>query len=666
MPNSQLSFLQKLKQIFIGDARNISDKSTFHKISLITFFAWVGLGADGLTSSCYGPEEAFRNLSSHTGLAIFVAIATAFTIFIISTSYSQIIKLFPHGGGGYIVASKLISPTVGMVSGCSLLIDYVLTITLSISSGADALFSFLPLGMIDYKLLVAVLALLLLIIMNLRGVRESVMSLTPIFVVFVVMHVFVVCYVLITHGSNMGVVAADTSIEIHSSVSQLGILGTLFIILRAYSMGAGTFTGIEAVSNGIPILREPRAKTARRTMVLMATSLAFVVVGLMIAYSLYHVQFEEGKTLNAVLFSRMSMNWNPGAAKSFILITLASEAALLFVAAQTGFLDGPRIMANMASDSWFPKKFASLSDRLVTQNGVLLMGIAALVLLIVSKGSVQFLVVLYSINVFITFSLSQLGMVRHWWAERKREKGWLYKLFINGIGLTLTTFILMSVVIIKFTEGGWITILITGILVALAISIKRHYYQVALKLQKLQLDIFEKIQANIHKLTEGRNLCHQVKENAHAKTAVILVGGYTGTGIHTLFNIINSFKGLYKNYIFVQVGIVDAQNFKGSEEIDKLKNQVNTDLQRYVDIVNELGYFGRSYWTVDTDVPSAMEEIIPQVQKEYSDTTLFGGQLIFSQSYYISKLLHNHTIFQVQRRLYKRGLTTIIMPIYIE
>src|SRR5450759_1914525 len=143
--------LRKLKNIFIGRAKTLQDKSIFHKLSLVAFFAWIGLGADGITSSCYGPEEAFRNLGGHPMLAIFVAFGTVFTIFIVSSSYNQIIKLFPHGGGGYLVGSKLLSPTVGMISGSALIIDYVLTITISISSGADALFSYFPVGWQPYN-----------------------------------------------------------------------------------------------------------------------------------------------------------------------------------------------------------------------------------------------------------------------------------------------------------------------------------------------------------------------------------------------------------------------------------------------------------------------------------------------------------------------------------
>src|SRR5882672_11129500 len=180
-PPSEPNLPKRVKTFFIGRALSPHDRSIFHELSLIAFFAWVGLGADGLSSCCYGPQEAFLALRSHPQLSIFVGLASALTVFIISASYSQIIELFPSGGGGYLVASKLLSPTVGMVSGCALLIDYILTITISIASGADALFSFLPAEWQPYKLTFAVLGVLALTMLNLRGVKESVVTLVPIF-----------------------------------------------------------------------------------------------------------------------------------------------------------------------------------------------------------------------------------------------------------------------------------------------------------------------------------------------------------------------------------------------------------------------------------------------------------------------------------------------------
>jgi amino acid transporter len=217
-------------------------------------------------------------------------------------------------------------------------------------SGADALFSLLPASGMHYKLTVEIAGVCLLTLLNLRGAKEAVLPWVPIFIMFVVTHAFVIVYTLCTHLSNVGEVWHNASTDMAATHSQLGWLGMALLVLRTYSMGAGTYTGIEAVSNGLPMLREPRVQTGKRTMNYMAASLSLTVAGLLVAYLLFRVSHEQGKTLNAVLFEQMTASWPRGLALPFILLTLVSEAALLFVAAQTGFLDGPRVLANMALD----------------------------------------------------------------------------------------------------------------------------------------------------------------------------------------------------------------------------------------------------------------------------------------------------------------------------
>ena len=273
--------------------------------------------------------------------------------------------------------------------------------------------------------------------------------------------------------------------DVRSDSAEVGIFGMIALVLRAYSLGAGTYTGIEAVSNGLNALREPRVQTGKRTMVYMGVSLSFVVGGLLLAYLLYHVEHVEGKTLNAVLFEKITADWPEWLSHTFVIAAMASSAALLFIAAQTGFFGGPRVLANMAVDRWMPTRFATLSDRLVTQNGVLLMGLAAMLVVLCTTASVNLLVVLYSINVFITFSLSQLGMVKHWWAERSREPRWRTKISINGFGFLLTSGILISLCYVKFFEGGWATLFVTGALIGVAFWVKNHYRKTQKKLHRL-------------------------------------------------------------------------------------------------------------------------------------------------------------------------------------
>jgi len=664
--DGQQKFGSKIKNIVIGAAKNPRDPKVFHKLSLIAFFAWIGLGADGLSSSCYGPAEAFVALKGHYYLGIFVALASAITIFIISASYSQIIELFPTGGGGYLVASKLISPTVGMISGCALLIDYVLTIALSIASGADAIFSFLPPGLAPYKVNLAILGVVLLTLLNMRGVKESVLTLMPIFLIFIATHAFVIIYAFISHVDNTPVVLNNTIHDIQTVSGQVGVFGLLLLLIKAFSTGAGTFTGIEAVSNGLPILREPKVQTGKSTMKYMAISLAVTVLGLMIAYVLYGVVPVEGKTLNAVLFEKISALWDPKLAYGFVLTILLSEAAILFVAAQAGFIDGPRVLANMAMDRWFPNKFANLSDRLVTQNGILLMGGAALILIILTKGSVHFLVVLYSINVFITFVLSQAGMVKHWWNERTSDDKWKKHITINGSGLLLSIMILLSVTIVKFHEGGWITIAVTGSLIAIVVFIKRHYKKTYALLGRLDSLV---IAAESGEPKPFPNVKRDVNidqgYDPKAMTAVLLVNGFNGLGLHALFNIIKLFRGVFKNFAVVQVGVVDAGVFKGAAEIDRLQGHIKTELSRYVSFLKKNGYYAEGFSSVGVDVVDEIEKLGPKIIERFPQAIFFGGQIVFPEDSFLTRWLHNYVVFAVQRRFYYKGIPFVILPIRV-
>jgi amino acid transporter len=648
---------------FIGSARNPEDPHIFHKLTLVAFFAWVGLGADGLSSSCYGPEEAFRALGSHFYLGILVALGSVITIFVISASYSQIIELFPQGGGGYLVASRLLSPQVGMVSGSALLIDYVLTITLSVASGADALFSFLPAAWYSFRLPFAFVILCLLILLNLRGVKESVAPLVPIFMVFLLTHAFAILYALFTHLGNVSALAETTLIDVRQSHQELGMIGMILLVLRAYSMGAGTYTGIEAVSNGMPILREPKVQTAKKTMRYMAVSLAFMAMGLMVGYMLFRVEHIPGKTLNAILLEQMVTGWPHWTGLTFVLVTLFSEAVLLMVAAQTGFLDGPRVLANMALDRWLPSRFASLSDRLVTQNGILIMGGAALILMLLSKGSVRLMVVLYSINVFITFFLSQLGMVRHWWQVRKAERRWLRKLAINGIGLVLTGFILVSVATLKFFEGGWVTLVVTGALVAVALAVKRHYQRTGHELKRLDA-LVESVELSIGPANGGGKRAPR-KPFVRGRTVVILTNGYNGLGLHTLFGAMKLFGKEIRNFIFVQVGVVDAAAFKSSEELAELKQHVKADLDKYVHFMKKQGFYAESIALTGIDV---VEEIVGEAEailERFPGAIFCGGQLVFPTEPMFSRWLHNYTVFSLQRRFYYLGIPVVLLPIRV-
>ena len=654
------------KDVVIGRARNISDRQIFHHMSLVALLAWVGLGADGLSSSCYGPEQAFLALKTQGGLnlpclSLFVALGTVVTIIIICISYAQIIEVFPTGGGGYLVASKLLSPTVGVVSGCALIGDYILTIALSVASGADAIFSMLPMEMQVWKLKFSLALVVFLSLLNLRGAKESVILWVPVFFVFVASYTFAIIWAVSAHFGNLPDIAHGVSNEVQAGATAVGWTGLLAVLLRAYSLGAGTYTGIEAVSNGLNALREPRVQTGKRTMVYMAVSLSFVVGGLLLAYLLYHITPVEGKTLNAVLFEKITSDWPPMASKIFVIAAMASSGALLLIAAQTGFFGGPRVLSNMAVDRWMPTRFATLSDRLVTQNGVLLMGGAALVLLYFTKAAVDTLVVLYSINVFITFSLSQLGMVRHWWIERKKEQKWKRKIVINGIGLLLTGGILISLCFVKFFEGGWLTLLVTGVLIAVSFWVKSHYRGTQKKLHRLNELVAAALADDALTMVEKT----PAKCDFNGRTAVFLVNGFNGLGLHTLLAVVRMFPKVYHNFVFLQVGVLDAGNFKGAAEVENLRQHSRNEVERYVSYMSRRGFYAEAHYALGTDIVDEAAKLCDHIAEKFPQSQFFAGQLAFKDESLVTRWLHNHTVFELQRRLYQNGRPMLILPIQV-
>ena len=652
-----------LKTLIIGKARNVSDSGLFQKVSLIALLAWVGLGADGLSSSCYGPEEAFKALGTHSVLALFVGLATVVTITIICASYSQIIELFPGGGGGYLVASKLLSPSLGVLSGCALLVDYVLTIALSVASGTDALFSVLPLAWQPWKLSCAAAGIAMLVLLNLRGVKESVLFLAPVFFVFLATHAFAIIYGVATHLGDLPAVAGAASTDLQAAHSQLGTFGLFLLMVRAYSVGAGTYTGIEAVSNGLPVLREPRVATGKRTMVYMGTSLGLTVGGLMLAYVLFHVQPQIGQTLNATLLQSITANWPSGLGQTFVTTAMISAMILLFIAAQAGFIDGPRVLANMALDRWFPSRFATLSDRFVAQNGVLLMAGAALIVLFVSHGSVTLLVVLYSINVFITFSLSQLGMVRHWWTNRAKAPGWKRKITVNSVGFCLTTFILIMLSATKFMEGGWVTLVVTGFFVGTAFLIHRHYRATVRKLARLD-DLAREFARETARLPYAKE-ADQPHYDPASKTAVVLVNGFNGLGVHTLLHITRMFPNVFRNFVFVQVGVLDAGNFKGAGEIENLRQHITQEADQYAEHMRRQGFYAKAVTDIGPDVIETAGELAANIVKRFPQAVFFGGQLVFPNESWLTRLLHNFMVFALQRRIFRQGIPFLIVPVRV-
>jgi hypothetical protein len=323
------------------------------------------------------------------------------------------------------------------------------------------------------------------------------------------------------------------------------------------------------------------------------------------------------------------------------------------VAAQAGFIDGPRVLANMARDSWMPHWFGNLSERLSVHNGILLMGFAGLAALWFTGGKVTTLVVMYSINVFVTFSLSMIGMCRHWYELRNENPLWKRRFALFLFGGLMCFGILVANVKEKFHDGGWVTIAVTGTLVVIAILIHRYYDTVVEKLTRLN---------SLLSIVSPPGAPVAGDPDPSEATAAVLVGGYSGLGVHTMLNALRFGPGKFTNMAFLSVGIVDSGNFKGADAVEDLRLHTEEALNRYVDHARRLGIPAVGFMAIGTDPVEELERLCVEVQRRFPRAIFFAGRLVFQRDTWYQRLLHNETAYSLQRRLQWDGVPMVILP----
>ena len=654
-----MNFFHSLRQFIIGAPLDPLSPKTRHNLALVAFFAWVGLGADGISSSCYGPEEAFKALQGQPHLGLYLALAMVLTVFVIALAYNQVIELFPTGGGGYRVASRLLGPYAGLAAGAALLVDYVLTIAISVAAGVDALFSLLPVGFQQWKVVASLVVVGGLLLLNLRGMKEAIRVLLPIFLGFMITHTVLILYGVLSHARGFTVLVPETFDATLQAASVMGWAPLVAFLLLAYAQGGGTYTGLEAVSNNVNVLAEPRERTGKLTMLYMAASLAFTAGGIMLVYLLWDAQPVEGQTLNAVAFGAVLKDMgfqSPLAHQSALLVVLALEAGLLFVAANTGFLGGPSVLSNMAGDSWVPHKFRYLSTRLVTENGIVSMAIAAAVVLLWSRGSVTLLVVMYSVSVFLTFAISLFGLCTYWWRNREKRH-WLRRLALSATGFAVCATILALLTYEKFAEGGWAAILIIGGIVALCAVVRRHYDFIRVQLRKIDA-LFEDLHFG--------SVAEPAKLEPDAPTAVFMVGSSRGGGMHALLWVQRMFPGHFRNFVFINARAVDAHSYGGAQDMEALKVEANVALRYFENFCRSNGLAAKSYLSFGTDPIDGFVELAAQVREEFPNSIYFTSQLVFERDNAFFRLLHNQGALVLQQRLHLAGMQMVILPMKVD
>ncbi len=441
--------------------------------------ALAALSPDALASVAYANQEIYLGLlvAGAAGLnhALNLAVIISALLALLALSYRQTIAAYPSGGGSYTVARENLGDTPGLVAAAALLIDYVLNAAVSVTAGVAALASAFPV-LWDHRAALSVVLLLFIAVLNLRGLREAGTAMT------IPVYFFLAVYLgLIVWGVGVALVQGRGAFPAvlptpagHPATAALAPV-TIFLLLRTFASGATALTGVEAISNAVPIFREPAVANAQRTMAIMAALMATLFVGTIGLTQYLAVVAGPEETILSALVRRLV-----GSGPLYVIVQLATLLVLI-VACNTSYTDFPRVVSLMAKDGFLPRQLRALGDRLVFSNGILLLTALATLLVLVFGGDTHALIPLFAVGAFLAFTLSQAGMVVHWWRERGR--GWATRAALNGLGAAATAVALLVIGASKFAGGAWIVILLLPLLVLLFRAIRRHYAEVGRQLR---------------------------------------------------------------------------------------------------------------------------------------------------------------------------------------
>lgn len=651
--------MKQVRRLILGPPRDPLDPQMPQRVLLAAMLAWVGFGANGMSSALYGPEKSYIALGAHAELAPLLALATTLTVFVIAMAYSQVMEIFPTGGGSYKIASNLLGPKFGLASGSAQVVDYVLTIAVSLTSGTDALFSLLPVSAQVYKLAAEIGLAVLLIFLNLRGMRESIRFLAPIVIGFFVVHALLIVVGIGSETSRFARMWGDATMSVHSLSAASGWTFVAAIFLRAYGLGGSTYSGVESMSNHVNLLAEPRLKTGRMAMLYVALSLAFTAGGIMLLFALESVRPLPGQTLNAIAFSAIigKLGLDGASSQALLLLTLALEGAILLVAANSILIFAPSLLGNMAFDSWLPHRFRNLSSRLVREDGVIFIGACAVAILLWTRGELAVLVVFYSINVFLCLTLSKLGLWRYWWIRRSelRFRVLAVRLSIAAAGLTVAVLVLAVTLKEKFFEGGWATICCTLLVVAGCVVVRRHYDWVDRQRQKLDALFEMPVQAAAAKTSDP--------PDPTETTAIFLTTEHWGPTLHTLRWVERLFPGHFRNMVFVSAVRVEASAIAAPETVAQRKAKIERSLDQLEAFCAREGHRTARFVAHGIDPVESLEGLIKDVRIRFPNSVCFSNKLILPKERWFSEWLHNQTALSLQRQLHFNGIPLVILPI---
>ena len=489
-----------LKRFLIGRALS-TEQAAHERLSKKTALAV--FSSDALSSTAYATEEILLVLAvaavATQGQSFYyvvpISAGIAVLLAIVAISYRQTIHAYPSGGGAYIVAKENLGITPGLIAGASLLVDYVLTVSVSIAAGVAAITSAVQgtrfAWLNDHKVILCLVFIGFIALANLRGVRESGALFAAPTYLFLISFLIMIGYGLFHYWAYGGIAPAPSNDDLKTAEGYSLQPLTTLLLLGAFSNGCAALTGIEAISNGVPAFKKPEAQNAATTLVWMAVLLTTMFLGTSVLAFLYHVHPHESETVISQ-FARIMFTGRLG---WFYYVVQAATAAILVLAANTSFADFPRLSSLLARDRFLPRQFANRGDKLVFSNGIIILAVFSGVLVVIFGGDTSRLIPLYAVGVFLSFTLSQLGMVRRW--LRTRSSQWKKSIVVNAVGAMATFIVLCVFIVTKFIHGAWIVVVVIPLLVIAFRAIHKHYLDVATQLSLDGLEHLRPIKHNV-------------------------------------------------------------------------------------------------------------------------------------------------------------------------
>ena len=617
-----------LKRVFVG--RPIATTAQEHQ-RLIKVVALAVFASDAISSTAYATEEILHTgfptlLFKSTNYLVPIAILVALLLAIVITSFRTTVHAYPNGGGSYIVSRENIGPKAAMLAGASIMVDYVLTVAVSVSAGVAAIVSAFP-ELNDQRVWLCVGVVVLLTLANLRGMKESgsLFAAPTYFYVFMLAALIVVGLIRSFTGDLGPIPPNEVAVNLWREEGRVGSGLLILVLMRMFASGAVALTGVEAVADGVQAFKRPAAKNAATTLLWMGLILGSAQIGVSVLAARFKPTVMDqdwmGVEYQTVLAQLGEHIFGSGV---FFYALQAATALILLLAANTAYADFPRVTSFIAQDGYLPRQFSNRGDRLVFSNGIIILAVAASALLIIFNGQTSNLIPLYAVGVFTCFTLAQFGMVRH--HRRLRERGWKRNTVISAVGAATTFLVLLEVLLLKFVYGAWVVVVVVPIIILIFVGVKRHYTKVANALQ----------------VPEG------YKPARRRHTVVVLVGR-----IHTgVLEAIAYARSLNPDHLVAMTIVTDEEDQRRIEE----------QWQHFgIDIPLEIVY------SPYRELLQPTLRFIDQLDTRWEDDFLTVVIPEFVVRHWWEHILHNQSaLFLKGRLLFRKGTVVTSVPYHVD